>query len=94
MGRLARRPPAVLDLETGTSPTEDRIVELAALAVHPDGTRRLAVTRVHPEVLRAAASAAALGIPFATVERWERGLRPIAGTVVAARGDLAARSHH
>ena len=39
----------------------------------------------------AAALAAALGIAVATVERWERGLRPIPGTVVAALADLAAR---
>lgn len=46
-----RRPLAVLDLETtGPSREEDRIVELALLVVHPDGSRRLAVTRVNPEV--------------------------------------------
>src|SRR5687767_8682661 len=45
-----RRPLVFLDLETtGTSPRTDRIVEIAALKLLPDGGRDLRWRRVHPE---------------------------------------------
>ena len=50
-GLNLRRPLAFLDLETtGTSPASDRVVEIAILKVHPDGTEDFRRRRVNPGV--------------------------------------------
>lgn len=47
-----RRPLAILDLETtGTSPRDDRIVEIAVLKLFPDGSQEVRCRRVNPERL-------------------------------------------
>lgn len=44
------RPLVFFDLETtGTNISEDRIVEISVLKVMPDGTRKIATTRVNPQ---------------------------------------------
>src|SRR5271155_4672609 len=45
------KPLAVLDLEsTGTTPTLDRIVEIAILKIYPDGQERSYLKRINPGV--------------------------------------------
>jgi len=49
MNLKLERPIACIDLETtGISITKDRIVEIAIVKVHPDGTRETKVRRVNP----------------------------------------------
>ena len=44
------RPLVFFDLETtGTDPATDRIVEIAALRVEPDGRREMKTRRINPE---------------------------------------------
>lgn len=46
-----KRPLAILDIEaTGLSITQDRIVELAIVKIHPDGKREEFLERVNPEM--------------------------------------------
>lgn len=57
------KPLAVLDLEsTGTDPLTDRIVEIAVLTVHPDGSEEPFATRVNPRRPIPPAAAAVHGI--------------------------------
>ena len=45
------RPIAFIDLETtGLNPSFDRIIELSALKVHPDGSEEVKSVRVNPEI--------------------------------------------
>ena len=62
------RPLAVLDLETtGTNVFTDRIVEVAAVKVHPDGRRESFVARVNPQQPIPAQATAVHGITDADV---------------------------
>lgn len=46
-----QRPLAVFDLETtGINITQDRIIEIAILKIHPDGTQETYLKRVNPEL--------------------------------------------
>ncbi len=46
-----QRPLAVFDLETtGINITQDRVIEIAILKIHPDGTQETYLKRVNPEV--------------------------------------------
>lgn len=63
-----RRPLVVLDLETtGTSITEDRVVEIALVRLDPDGTRTSRAWRVNPGRPIPAAATAVHGISDADV---------------------------
>ncbi len=63
-----RRPLAFVDLETtGTSPASDRVVEIAILKVHPDGTEDFRCRRVNPGVPIPADATAIHGITDADV---------------------------
>src|SRR5690606_8018567 len=45
------RPIIFFDLEaTGVDPVKDRIVELAFIRIHPDGTRDQYIKRINPEI--------------------------------------------
>jgi DNA polymerase-3 subunit epsilon len=62
------RPLVVFDLETtGTDPAQDRIVEIAALRVTPDGEREPKRRRINPERAIPAAATAVHGISDADV---------------------------
>ncbi len=51
MNLALQRPFAVFDLETtGVNVTQDRIVEIAIIKVHPDGTEEEYSRRVHPTI--------------------------------------------
>jgi len=64
-----RRPLVFLDLEsTGTSVSSDRIVEIAILRVHPDGTEEFLCRRVNPGMPIPAEATAVHGISDADVE--------------------------
>ena len=63
-----RRPLAFIDLEsTGTSPSSDRIVEIAILKVNPDGGEDFRCNRVNPGVPIPAEATAIHGITDADV---------------------------
>ena len=63
-----KRPLAFIDLETtGTSPSSDRIVEIAILKLHPDGTEDFRCKRVNPGVPIPAEATAVHGITDADV---------------------------
>ncbi len=68
LGLNLRRPLAFVDLETtGTSPTSDRVVEIAILKVHPDGTEDFRCNRVNPGVPIPSEATAVHGISDAEV---------------------------
>ena len=57
------RPIAFIDLETtGLNPSFDRIIELSALKVHPDGSEEVKSVRVNPEMPISAGSTRVHGI--------------------------------
>lgn len=61
-------PLAILDLETtGTSPEQDRIVEIAILKIEPEGRRETHCRRVNPEMPIPPAASAVHGITDADV---------------------------
>ncbi len=50
MKLVLERPLVCFDLETtGLNPTEDRIIEICCIKVHPDGKREVKTRRVNPE---------------------------------------------
>jgi len=62
------KPLAVIDLEsTGTDPVTDRIIEIAALTIHPDGTEESFATRVNPRRPIPSSATAVHGITDADV---------------------------
>ena len=62
------RPIAFIDLETtGLNPSFDRIVELSALKVHPDGSEEVKSVRVNPEMPISAGATRVHGIKDADV---------------------------
>ena len=62
------RPLAVFDIEsTGVMPNRDRIVEIAVLKIHPDGTMRNTVRRLNPEMPIPPSATAIHGITDADV---------------------------
>jgi DNA polymerase-3 subunit epsilon len=64
------RPIAFIDLETtGLNPTFDRIVELSALKVHPDGSEEVKSVRVNPEMPISAGATRVHGIKDSDVAR-------------------------
>jgi len=64
------RPIAFIDLETtGLNPSFDRIVELSALKVHPDGSEEVKSVRVNPEMPISAGATRVHGINDADVGR-------------------------
>ncbi|MFA5203966.1 MAG: 3'-5' exonuclease [Lentisphaeria bacterium] len=63
-----KRPLVVLDLETtGINPRYDRIIEIAAVKLHPDGRRESWVRRINPQRAIPAGSTAVHGITDADV---------------------------
>jgi len=64
-----KRPLVVIDTETtGTVPFRDRIVEIAAMKIHPDGRRESWTRRVNPEMRIPIEATAVHGITNADVE--------------------------
>ena len=64
------RPIAFIDLETtGLNPSFDRIIELSALKVHPDGSEEVKSVRVNPEMSISAGATRVHGIKDADVSR-------------------------
>ena len=62
------RPIAFIDLETtGLNPSFDRIIELSALKVHPDGSEEVKSVRVNPEMPISAGATRVHGITDADV---------------------------
>jgi len=62
------RPIAFIDLETtGLNPSFDRIIELSALKVHPDGSEEVKSVRVNPEMPISAGATRVHGIKDADV---------------------------
>jgi len=66
---LLKRPLVILDTETtGAVPFRDRVVELGAVKLNPDGTRERWVRRVNPEMRIPVEATAVHGITNADVE--------------------------
>ena len=85
------RPLVVFDTETtGTNPRTDRIIEIACLKIHPDGSQENFVRRLNPGMPIPAASTAIHGIRDADVASAPR-FRDIAPELAAflAGADLA-----
>ena len=68
MNLALTRPIACVDLETtGTSITQDRIIEISIVKLHPDGTRDIKTRRMNPTIPIPAAASEVHGIYDADV---------------------------
>jgi DNA polymerase-3 subunit epsilon len=68
MNLALTRPIACVDLETtGTSITQDRIIEISIVKLHPDGTRDIKTRRINPTIPIPAAASEVHGIYDADV---------------------------